>query len=455
MSGYRRALRLAAALSIAALSTGCSFVGTPVAVGEGIENVILLSVDTVGKDALSSEALPALDGLASRAVVFDNAFSAASWTLPSHASLLTALYPDRHGAFRAGRRLSKDQTTLEKLLHAAGYETVAFTGGGYMSGAYGFGRGFDRYDGWVASKSWRPELRLPWNGTRDGRLFDRAIAYLENVGDDDPPFFLLLHTYYVHDYFKNERGNETDESLKPCLADASRCSLEQWRELRALYREKLRGFDRGLSRLVATLERTHLFESTLFVLTSDHGEGFDPENGRIHHGGRLDPGQLHVPLMFVGPHLAPRTVADNVSLVDVMPTILELLGVSDEADFDGVSFVESLYGRDQARKGRRNLFAMEYAHRWEEGVKVDVKIRDDVPALVAVIRATHQYVRDGDSEEIFDLRSETEASLPASADALVSFRKAVVGRARFAAAGQTMELDDELREQLRSLGYIP
>ena len=298
MSGFLRVPRLAAALSIAALSIGCSFVEPPVTIGEGIENVILLSVDAVGRDALSSEALPALDRLASRAVVFENAFSVASWTLPSHASLLTSLYPDRHGAFRAGRRLSKDQTTLEKLLHAAGYETVAFTGGGYISGSYGFGRGFDRYDGWVTSKSFRPELRLPRNGSSDGRLFDRAIAYLEDVGDDDSPFFLLLHTYYVHDYFKQIRGNEIDESFKPCLTDVSRCSSEEWRALRGLCRERLRGFDRGLSRLVETLERTGLFESTLFILTSDHGEGFEPERGRVHHGGRLHRDQLHVPPVF-------------------------------------------------------------------------------------------------------------------------------------------------------------
>ena len=138
-----------------------------------------------------------------------------------------------------------------------------------------------------------------------------------------------------------------------------------------------------------------------------------------------------------------------------MPTILELVGVPVEPGFDGVSLAASLYGRDQARSERRNLFAMEYVYRWEKGVRIDVRVPDDAPALVAVMRGAFQYIRDANLEEIFDLRADSVAPLPADADALASFRQAVVGRARFAAAGEAMELNDELREQLRSLGYIP
>jgi arylsulfatase A-like enzyme len=452
----------AAAIAFTFLSVACF---RHHAIGTDIKNVIVLSVDALSCQALraynpKAPEHPAIDGFSQRAVRFTKAYSAASWTLPANASLFTALYPDRHGAVRAGKRLSDDHETLANLFHEAGFETVAFTDHGYMSGNYGFGHGFKRYNAWTASQPWRPSLRLYQNGEEDRRLLSRGIAYLKDVGEEDPPFFLFLHTYHVHDYFKRRLGNDIDESLKPCLFDISHCSLVEWEQLKDSYHERVRELDEAFGRLLAVLEESGLRESTLVLFTSDHGEGFDVERGRVHHTGRLHIDLTQVPLLISGPHLSPRSVRESVSLIDVMPTLLELVGLQPERDIDGISFAAKLYrGKDTGeipKRPSRTLFAMEYAYRWEEGRRIDVKRDAEVPSSVAAIRDSFYYIKTGDLEELYDIVADPEQqkNLVGESAIIASFRKALEGRSMFTAAGAPMEIDEDLRKQLQSLGYI-
>jgi arylsulfatase A-like enzyme len=141
-------------------------------------------------------------------VIFETALSPAAWTLPAHASLLTGVYPDRHGATDPRRRIAPNLPTLAQELREAGLETVAFTDGGYLHRRFGFAAGFDRYDDWVRDPDRRPVLNVPRGGAPDPQvgsaLFDRTIAYLAQRRPEDPPFFLFLQTYAVHDYFRVE-----------------------------------------------------------------------------------------------------------------------------------------------------------------------------------------------------------------------------------------------------------
>jgi arylsulfatase A-like enzyme len=173
-------------------------------------NVIVLSVDTLSVSALkafnpAAAELANLDDFSGESLRFVNAYSPASWTLPAHGSLLSGLYPDRHGAVDPRTKISSRVTTLAMYLNEAGFETVAFTDGAYVDYEYGFNAGFDRYDDWVADPEWRINLTLPRDGKRDpvsgANLFDRAIAYLSDHQTGQLPFFLFLHTYAVHDYF--------------------------------------------------------------------------------------------------------------------------------------------------------------------------------------------------------------------------------------------------------------
>ena len=443
--------------SLLVVGQGCSLLEP--SPGAGVENVIVLSVDALTRRALSTydpaaNELPHLDRFSRGAVVFTNAFTSASWTLPAHASLFTGLYPDRHGLVRPGKKLAKDQKTLTTLLHERGFETVGFTGGEFLMGSFGFGKGFERYDGRTASRGWRPSLRLHQAGSEDGELFDRAVAYLRDVGRGDRPFFLFLHTYYVHDYYKSDESEE----LKECILGTKGCSPAVWDDLRERYDQRLRDFDDGFGRLLAAMEKTGLDESTLLIVLSDHGEGFEPERGRIHHAGRLQEDVIRIPLLVAGPHLSHRVVDENVSLVDVLPTVAELLGIPADESLDGVSFAKSLYRASSPRQSTqpRTLFAMEHAYRWQDGKRIGFRAADERATSVAVIHRNLYYIREGDREELYDIKAdpEQERDLARGSLDLTPFRDAAKKRDGFEVGGEAMQIDRELEDRLRSLGYI-
>src|SRR4029079_1538855 len=149
-------------------------------------NFVVISVDTLRRDALrafhaSAPALATRDALSARSSRFTHALAAAAWTLPSHASLLTGVYPNRHGAVHRDATISRAAPMLPGELARRGYETVAFTDGGFLDTSYGFGRGFQRFD---AARS-RGVPALPWlprggspGAPGDSDLFARAAAYL-------------------------------------------------------------------------------------------------------------------------------------------------------------------------------------------------------------------------------------------------------------------------------------
>jgi arylsulfatase A-like enzyme len=432
--------------------------------GEDIRNVILLSVDTLNRSALNTyneraAVLPHLDRFAQGSVRFANAYSTAAWTLPAHASLLTGLYPDRHGAVHLESRLPSELSTLARLLGQRGFETVAFTGGGFLDRKFGYDIGFDRYDAWTRDPQWRPDLTLWQDGRQDSKLFDRAIAYLHSVDAEDPPFFLFLHTFHVHNYFFEEPPSEQDLRLFGCLTDVHACpEAERWSELSQRYEERLRSFDKRFGKLVGALERTGLRDSTLVIVTSDHGEGFDVGAQRIHHGGRLHEDLIRIPFFVTGPHLSRRSVDDAISLVDVMPTILDLLKIPVKDEFDGRSFAASLYlGVPPAFDGRV-LYAMEHIFAWVDGIRVGSTPPGDEPRSLAVIQGRHYYIRGDGDEQLYDMERDPaqRRNLADSSPHLAEVRQAADRRAAFPPPpAETMIIDAELRESLRKLGYVP
>lgn len=176
-------------------------------------HVVLVSLDTLRSDQLrvyerSAQPHPGLDSLSNRGHTFMRAYSPAPWTLPAHVSLMTGLYPDRHGVVNPVYAMGNVQSFVEAL-RTGGYETVAFTGGGFVGPEYGFTRGFEIYDAWRDGKNGVPPGALPRNGhcATDGRaaVFDRASAFLK-ARKDPRPLFLFAHTYAVHDYFRSLLG---------------------------------------------------------------------------------------------------------------------------------------------------------------------------------------------------------------------------------------------------------
>jgi arylsulfatase A-like enzyme len=283
--------------------------------------LVIITLDTTRADRLpaygfGSVATPAIDGLASRGAVFDEAVSVAPLTLPAHTSLFTGLYPPHHGVRdNTDRALDPAHATLASLLHDRGFHTAAFVGAIVLSADRGLARGFDVYDDGRAPGT-PPPRRRP------GReVVDRARAWIDGL--DEKPFFLWVHLYDVH----------APQALPV--------------EFRRAYGDRYEGgiayIDDQIGRLLDALGRRDRLSNTVIVVAGDHGESLG-EHGELDHGIFLYESTLRVPLVLCAPGVAARRVARVTSLVDLFPTVLRLLGVAVPAAGDGVSLVPALSG---------------------------------------------------------------------------------------------------------------
>jgi len=420
-------------------------------------NVVLISIDTLRRDALrafdpAAPALPTLERLAAESARFPNAYSSASWTLPAHASLLTGLYPDRHGATDRRVTLSESVETLAGVLTRAGYETAAFTGGGFLDAEYGLGRGFERYAAKTHEKQEPAE-------TAEG-LLGRVRAWLGGRADSRP-LFLFLHTYAVHNYYdaraeavaRSERAiHGRRKAYVDCVLGRTSCPDDSWDELRALYRAELELLDESFRRLWETLEGAGLLEDAYVVLLSDHGEGFAPERARIHHGGRLHADQLRIPLLVRGPGIAPRALEEPVSLVDLMPTLLELVGVPGPAGLDGRSLAALLRG--EAALAPHPLLAMEHYFAWQDGKRETSEEVRARPREVAVIDPLGWFIQGEGAAELYapDDLEQRGGHAPDGAEA-EAFRALLGARPLERVQSGTAEAGAGLERSLDALGY--
>jgi arylsulfatase A-like enzyme len=310
-------------------------------------NVVLISLDTLRMDHMSLYGYgrlttPNLDKLAHSGVYFKNAISASSWSIPSHMSLMTSLLPSTHGltvppdGLRRGERpfaLAREHMTLAKVLRAAGYETAAFTGGDTLSALWGFGNGFDLYDEHLG-------LLTPSSTSR-------VDAWL--TSPHDRPFFLFLHTFEIHgpynrDAFGGQLPDDPICNAPPCpgvvgLRDGNI----------AAYDRDIQHADEYFGRLVDRLRGLGLYQNTVIVVFSDHGEDFgdhDPTVVGEMHGNSLYDELLRVPLIVAEgdhpPFRAGRALTPSVHLIDVMPTVLGLVKIQPPTEIQGRSLVPLL-----------------------------------------------------------------------------------------------------------------
>jgi arylsulfatase A-like enzyme len=293
-------------------------------------------------------------------------------------------------------------------------------------------------------------------------LFDRAIAFLEHRRDRLSPFFLFVQTYSVHDYYnlhpwavqQLELSEELDRShVQECAQSLHAGTPEEWELLRDLYRAEVDHVDASLGRLLDAVDRLGLEDSTLILLVSDHGEGFDPERKRIHHGGRPEEDVVRVPFLLSGPGIPPGPVDEPVSLVDVMPTVLDLVGAPIPPDLDGVSLVPVLRG---ATLPERSLYAMEHHFYWADGERESLSQVDAEPLVLAVMRGPWWFVQHREeSASLYEMSSDPQQRSPlpgthemrAAIEALADERRMLEG------TGEERRVDPEVDAQLRELGY--
>lgn len=320
----------------------------------GPPNVILISLDTLRADRLgayhySRTTSPFLDSWAASSAVFDHAISAAPWTLPSHVSMLTGLYPSSHGVNKAKERgIGTVTEYLPETLKKAGYQTFAFTAGGYVSERYGFGRGFDSF------------FFNHGEDVSEARGFPYTIKLAREklaTIDRQRPFFLFLHTYAVHCPYNPPAPYDTMFTSAGALPiDSDKCNRyyneqDDFTEKHALYLSdrydgSIRYLDTQLEQFFAWLKEDKLFDDTIIIVTSDHGEEFF-EHGRIGHKKSLYRELISIPLIIGGPGIKPQRVPESVSNVDIFPTILELLGLPPSKQPEGHSLHALLHGQQE------------------------------------------------------------------------------------------------------------
>ncbi len=286
-------------------------------------NVLLLTLDTTRADRLgcygyAAAQTPALDDLAAAGVRFERAFCQVPLTLPSHVSLLTGTYPPTNGIrINAGGVLGDDVPTLAERFQRHGYRTGAFIAAWVLESSFGLDRGFDHYDDELGdARGTSGELAE----RRANEVCDRALAWLAT--DAGRPFFAWVHFFDPHHPY------EPPEPYRQRLADA--------------YDGEIAFMDSQVDRLLDWLEARKLRERTLIVVAGDHGEAFG-EHEEIRHGLFVYDTTMRVPLILVWPRELPagQVVRGPVPLVDVFPTIMELVGWDTPEGVEGLSLVSA------------------------------------------------------------------------------------------------------------------
>jgi arylsulfatase A-like enzyme len=431
-------------------------------------NVILFSIDTLRADHLTSyghlrDTAPKLrqwfepDG-----VLFENTVAAATTTGPAHMTMFTSLSPTVHGIAEKPGVRAPPPITLAEVLRAAGYATGAVTEDGPLHARWGFGRGFDSYAENKSSDVMLPEGHV-------AATFDKAERWLRRSGDK--PFFLFLHTFEVHypyappaRYAALFSGLPRNPGLPPDYAPA-------------LYDREIRHVDDQLDRFLTKLQGAGLLDNTLFIVTSDHGEEF-LEHGFIGHGGNLHPEVVRVPLLVRGPGVAGgRRITAPVGHADLMPTILDLLGIEPPGVAMGRSLAAIVRGESD-----HIAEAPLYSEAWYETAMVagGGTLKLNQPSI-AVRHGDRKLIRSNaveggftyryydlatDPDERRDLHGEQAAAVADLQELLAGYeplmagvrRRADAARARFGAGRDTgpeeVEIDPAVSEKLRALGYV-
>ena len=290
-------------------------------------NVLLITIDTLRADHVgaygSTRGLtPTIDRLAAEGLRFETTYAHIPLTLPSHASLMTASYPTRHGVHDNGTfRLSEKSPALAMALKAAGYRTAAFVGAFVLDARFGLNRGFDVYDDRMLGSS--ADLELVQRSAE--QVLAPAHDWIVTGGSKSSPWFAWAHLYDPHEPYTPPEPYRSRYTSDP-------------------YSGEIAYADAALGHFLVQLRAAGALAHTLVVITSDHGESLG-EHGERTHGLFAYDATLRVPLVVWAPsRIRPAVFSDITRLVDVAPTVLDLVGAAPLTNADGRSVRPFLAG---------------------------------------------------------------------------------------------------------------
>ena len=364
----KRAMRAQKTLvAIACLVGACCIAGCRQSENVG-RTVVLISLDTTRPDHMTmygyrQPTTPRLGELAADGIVFDQAIAVHSNTSPSHASMLTGLYPPSHGSLNNGVPISEGITTMAEILVDEGFATAAFVSGVTLKAENcGLDRGFDEY-----------EDDFEGFGRGAQATLDRATSwFLKQRSDQD--VFLFFHLYDPHfDYNPPKRFANfgLTAGIRPPDPIKREELMERLRnegssaELNRSLKEWVRRYDGEIAyadwaagELLDALRKRRRYDEALIIMVSDHGETLTERPWIFDHGSRVTEEQIRVPMILKLPtqSFAGKRIAQPVSHIDILPTFLSYVGLAQSADYDGVDLRRLAAGEDLQLN--RTLFAM-------------------------------------------------------------------------------------------------
>jgi len=316
-------MNLAALIAIALTTHFLSKLRNPNQTARRPQNVLVITIDTLRADRLGCYGFggvktPHIDKLASQGLLFEQAIATAPFTLTSHASLFTGLYPYRHGVRdNVGYVLGEEQETLAEILSENGFSTAAFVSAYVLDGMWGVAQGFDLY--------YDDFRRFETTGFDESeRPGAETISRWESWLDSEQrsPHFAWIHLFEPHIPYRPPEPYRSQYRGDPYLGEVA-------------YSDALVG------RILESLETRGLLDTTLIVLTSDHGEGLG-DHAEKTHSFFIYNSTLRVPMILRGPGVSPGRITDRaVSTADILPTVLELVGIREREGLDGKSLLQA------------------------------------------------------------------------------------------------------------------
>ena len=451
-----------------------------VVLSKNMPNIVLITLDTLRADHLScygyqKSTTPNLDRFAEESVIFKNAYATSPWTSPSHASLFTGMYPSKHGLHHNWKvmnsnrvvPLSEDHQTLAEILAGQGYNTAGIIGGFWCKSTVGLAQGFDHYDDALINVI--PDLQhftlfkiinkffpLHDSAVRRGLNFSRVASQINRrvfswlEENYQTPFFLFIN--YFDPHYPYLPPDEYSQLFKENETSVVNESEKNRMDLLAQYDGEIAYVDNKVGILLEKLKELNVYENTLIIITSDHGEFFG-EHGLWFHAHELYQGVIKIPLIIKYPLSSKRGVSsERVSLVDIMPTILDVLNLPIPKEVQGVILSET----------ERTVLSEVYKHKYKQPTKGKNFARE----LKALFKDNYKYIKEyqnnsDEYNELYDIENDPGelqnliSTMPEKAEAMDKKMKEWLQYSQDQTVkDKPVKIDDATREALRALGYI-
>lgn len=418
-------------------------------------NIILISIDTLRADHLGCynyprNTCPSIDKFRENAVLFRYCIAQSSSTLTSHASMLTSLIPSHHGAFFTREQaLPENIRTMAELLKEKGYQTISFNDGGQIAPKFGLNQGFDRYE------SMRDSIKA--EHLNFYRVVTKTMKWLDQHPEEK--FFLFLHTYETHHPYtpkkrqlklfeSNYNGDLnwqiTVEMIERINKGEIKLTDEDKQHIINTYDAEIRSMDESFGLLIDFLKKKKLYDNTLIIFTSDHGEEFGEHGIWATHSHTLFNDQLHVPLVIKLPasKFASRKVDHLVRSIDILPTVMDLLGEKMSKDFEGSSLVPLMKGIPP----KKLIFAISQRDMKQTYVSAYWSVMTQKWKLYDA-KLFNLLNDPGELKDVSKSHEDLKTNLQ-------KYALIYLKRKNEKSPAKKVVLDDELREKLKSLGYL-